>query len=181
MKKCTKCETFKSHDDFHRDKNRADGLSFVCKGCAIAKTRAWYRSNKDRVLAEARATYALNPSTKNQQARKWREQNTERKRENDKAWRLKNIESVRASKMRRKITKIERRRPYDLEFFSLLEFEAHELANLREARTGIKWHVDHIVPLKSKLVCGFHNEFNLAVITAKQNMSKGNRYWPDKP
>jgi len=57
--------------------------------------------------------------------------------------------------------------------------EAYSLARLRTKLTGVKWQVDHVVPLRSKLVCGLHVEHNLAVITAFDNLSKRNFVWPD--
>ncbi len=56
----------------------------------------------------------------------------------------------------------------------------------REARTlteltGVPHHVDHVVPLRSPLVCGLHWEKNLQVLPATNNIRKGNRWWPDMP
>lgn len=46
---------------------------------------------------------------------------------------------------------------------------------------GELWVVDHIVPIKSQIVCGLHNEFNLQVIPSRDNRAKSNRYWPHMP
>ena len=54
--------------------------------------------------------------------------------------------------------------------------EATNLAKLREEITGFKWHIDHIIPLQGRNVCGFHVWSNLQVIPAVQNLSKGNKY-----
>ena len=42
--------------------------------------------------------------------------------------------------------------------------------------TGVKHEVDHYYPLQGKNVCGLHCEFNLQIITEKENRSKGNKH-----
>lgn len=59
--------------------------------------------------------------------------------------------------------------------------EIYRVAQRLSKTTGVKYHVDHIVPLKSNQVSGLHCEANLQVIPATANLKKHNRSWPHKP
>ena len=55
--------------------------------------------------------------------------------------------------------------------------EFYHMARLKSKLLGIKYEVDHIVPLVSKFVCGLHCQDNLRVITSSANKSKSNLIW----
>lgn len=59
--------------------------------------------------------------------------------------------------------------------------QAYRVAALLRLVTGVEYQVDHIVPLRHPLVCGFHCEANLRVVPLRTNLTKSNRYWPDMP
>lgn len=54
--------------------------------------------------------------------------------------------------------------------------EAYDLTKRREQETGIKHHVDHIVPLSGRKVCGLHCAANIQVIPALANRKKSNSH-----
>lgn len=53
--------------------------------------------------------------------------------------------------------------------------EVYKLAMQMTKTTGEKYTVDHIVPLRSDVVCGLHVPWNLRVVTHAENARKGNK------
>ena len=74
---------------------------------------------------------------------------------------------------KREAAKLHRTLPWaDLEQIKTLYLEAALLTK----EGGIKYDVDHIIPLQGEYVSGLHIESNLRVITHIDNMKKGNRF-----
>ncbi len=57
---CSVCRVEKSLDEFHNDKNKSQGKSYLCKPCNIAKAVDWQARNAERKLENARRSAANN-------------------------------------------------------------------------------------------------------------------------
>lgn len=204
MKTCTCCGKAQEEGAFHKKASASDGLCGFCKDCAKAKSRAKYLANQTRRLEDAAKYRAENKESikeyrlaHKEKAReeyaKYHVQNRaallaryrarraakpQEVREASKDWRGKNPHIVRRhAALRRLSTKKATpawARPEKISEFYLT-------ADALSMHTGDMWHVDHIVPLNSPLVCGLHCEHNLQILPASENLSKSNRHWPDMP
>jgi hypothetical protein len=140
----------------------------------LASQKAHRAANRDAVRAANAAYRAANKDTVKASRDAWRTANPLYK----KRWDKENLPRLLALVSARKARRLQATPSWANEFFIT---EAYDLSTRRSESTGIKWHVDHVVPLMSKLVCGLHVENNLRVITKQENLEKGNRFWPDMP
>jgi len=199
-KECIKCDDIKPLGEFNVNRQSRDGRRHICKTCSSAASskyrlankekcaatiKKWGQKNRDKVRAYVAKHKALHPES----VKMSREKNKEKSRASVKArntkWRLKNLDKKAANsrtyraKNRSKVSAINARYrankrqavPSWSDFDLIRDMYA-------EARYN-KMQVDHIVPLQSKFVCGLHCEANLQILSAKDNVKKGNRAWPE--
>lgn len=142
------------------------------------KLIAWKKANPEKVRAHKRTDSIRNSKNIVERSKKWIRANPERRKAIVQKWGQENADQINARTAQRRATKLNATPVWADPF---LIRKAYSLARLRTKVMGFKWHVDHVVPLQSKIVCGLHVEHNLRVIPAKDNRLKSNINWPDMP
>ena len=176
---------------FSKKAKSKDGLQYECKECNRLKCRAHHQANRETYKEKRLQYYKINKAKAIEVDKIWKAQNKEKVLSYKAKWRLENrdlanelsrkwssnnISKRRAYRSKRRASELQRTPKWvDSEEIWLIA-EVFDLAVKRSIMTGIKWHVDHIIPLQGKLVSGLHTVENLQVIPAKINMRKGNRY-----
>ncbi len=188
MKICGKCKLNKPLSDYGNRRSSKDGLYTWCKSCCKDNSFKYRCDNDAKVKLDRN---------------KWQKENPLKVRANRKNWLIKNVDfnkeiqskykkteaSKTTMKAYRKNNKHKRAAlragyrarklkatPLWLTPLHLLEINTvYEKAHTLTRSTGILHHVDHEVPLSSRDVCGLHVPWNLKVITAVENTTKGNR------
>ena len=171
------CPYAHDHGSGRSLRHRSNGTCITCQAERVAR---YYRSAAGR--ATAARSKAKHRAKIMRRARAYRHRNAERIRAYNASYRKRRIEWRRAYYRRwqqeRNAIKLQAMPAWtDPAKVARLHLRAERLTR----QTGIKHHVDHIVPLRSKLVCGLHVQHNLRVITEARNCRKGNRRWPDMP
>lgn len=77
---------------------------------------------------------------------------------------------------RRRADVLDRTPPWYGEFDDLVYLNLVEKRRELEDITGTKFHIDHIVPIKGKLVSGLHCHSNWQLLPASTNLSKSNKW-----
>ena len=135
--------------DYFREYNKRENVK--------DRKNEWYEANKEQVI-QAAATRPLEVKRVYQKA--WKERNTVWVRADTKARRRKH--RLATPKWLTQAQKGQIR-------------ELYKIAITMTKTTGEQYVVDHIVPLRSEVVCGLHVPWNLRVIPRQENLLKSNK------
>lgn len=147
------------------DKARAAVLAWYARPENKAKRNEYFKTySKTAPFTAAQARYRAKPEAK------------AKRQSYGKEWREKNPDKNCAKSNARRAMKMQRIPCWQSEDDLWLLDEIYELAALRSKLTGVPHDVDHVIPLKGRLVSGLHTPTNLQVIPASDNAKKGRKY-----
>lgn len=205
-KKCSKCKIIKPKVSFAKSKTTNDNLQYKCKECNLAyriankearnkyfkqrynnikdteqykkyqmeyynenkqeineRNRIYWHQNYESSLKEKQAEYSKNNRDKfNEYYRKWYKTA-------DKAKLASSAAKYRALKLQR-----------TPKWLTILDWEKIEeyyiYAKFMTDSLGIRYEVDHIIPLQGNDISGLHVPENLQILSESENCRKRNRY-----
>lgn len=174
-KRCSCCKQFKDLSTFGVHTKTRDGLTNACLPCKRGQEKARYKLNADKKKMSVKKYYEENKEECLNRRAIYVSKNKDLLSEKQKRYYLENKDKYDVWRSERRARKLHATVKYDKEFTDFVVLEASKLKQQRKDITGIDWHLDHIIPLQGKRVCGLHVWNNLRVITARENLQKGNK------
>lgn len=173
MKHCARCDTDKAVAEFGKNAGRKDGLSVYCRACT-KNYMAGKTYDKDRWASMREQESARNKDYRTRAADRLLPANRERaaRRRKERPDLVNAANKARKAAQRKAIPAWA-----DRAQINTMYRKAKELS----AAFGVELQVDHVVPLRSKLVCGLHTPANLQLLAQDLNHAKRNWSWPDMP
>jgi len=185
--KCTICLEEKEISCFHKSKINKSGYRYQCKTCRSEQSKAWriandaqYRekaklwraANKDIRYKKRLAHYHANQEKQNAQQRELLNANPERRVKYKRQYAKRHPDRLAEAWQRKSHVKKNRSVSWaDIGKMRMFYAAAKAMNFFNPCE---KHHVDHIIPLRGESVSGLHVENNLQMLTASENIRKGN-------
>lgn len=185
MKQCKDCFGIKSKKSFRKVKQTKDGHSNTCNECFSKKRpsragcekskelwRRYYEKNREKILDSMR-----NSEERKEYARKrYAEKSDYIKKVSSEYAKTPTAKAMNARRQRARNANMSAATPKWLSDEQVMKMNnMYWLAQDLKCVSGQVYHVDHIVPLKGKNVCGLHVPWNLQILPADLNCKKSNR------
>lgn len=147
-----------------------------CVVCSRSRTAEWDKANSDHKNDKRRERYELNSEKVLERNRDWYKNNKHKVLEQKQSYYVENRPDFYFRSQLRRTRKMRATPAWvDLEAINKIYQEAYA----KSVFDNLKYHVDHIVPLQHPLVCGLHVPWNLRIVPAEENLSKGNKLIPE--
>lgn len=155
VKYCTDCNTFLSNVNLITMKSNYDKRSTICKKCHLVRCKISRNKNLVENMEKSRLA-----------TKKYREDAKDC--DHKRAIVNQNRAKRRASKLMAKPKWLTKQHIRDM-------VNIYKESKLKNKESGIEHHVDHIIPLQGKTVCGLHVPWNLQILTRDENLKKSNK------
>ncbi len=146
-----------------------------CMECSRIRWAEYFKTNRQKEQKRQAKAFAANPEKFREKWAKSRKANPETMRGIGAKWAKANPEARRMSTALRHAWKLQATPSWFTKEHKAQIADIYEQAVLAEQLTGVKHHVDHIEPLQGEDRCGLHVPWNLQILEATENLSKGNR------
>lgn len=170
--------------------------SSKCCQCTVERVTRWqrenrewmrtinanrYRKNRDEIIANAKRWVRENPEKRRTICARWVRENPEKRRAACAKYRIENQDTERARAAKWARENPDKKRAQCMNYIARKLMRTPVWADMSEIALVYKrcptgMHVDHIVPLRGKMVSGLHVPHNLQYLPAIENVRKSNTF-----